>query len=149
MNQKKSHKSTTLSKGQRRGGKAERVHHEPPSHRLDNFNPMKIAEGKRKEKRNRLGSRSGLENLSGMTFWIGIKGGYLEAGFEGREKGLFLAGDCFWLPEFVRAFLLIREIFNLIKIWDLEILIPSKKNCPQEFWDETDSLQSGQSEHWN
>lgn len=68
MNKKKSSlNSTSVSKNQRRAPKHERVHHEPPSHRLDNFNPMKIAEGKRKEKRDRLGSRNGLENLSGTS----------------------------------------------------------------------------------
>ena len=60
----------SVSKGQRDKNKRERVHHEPPSHRLDNFNPMIIAESKKKEKRDRLGSRNKIENLSGTDHGV-------------------------------------------------------------------------------
>ena len=99
MNQKKLPKSENLSKNQLRRGKLERVHHEPPSHRLDNFNPMKIAEGKRKEKRHRLGSRSCIENLSGMII-LKIRDFDQGEGYKVKMRlGFFLSESCFDLDK--------------------------------------------------
>lgn len=68
MNKKKmSLYSLTSSQNRRAVSNLERIHKDPPSSRLDKFDPEKIAEHKRKEKKDRAARNSQLEQYSGES----------------------------------------------------------------------------------
>lgn len=65
MNKKKQSKGILGTPKLQKISKPKGLHREPPSHRLDNFNPMNITESKRKLRKDRVSSISQTENYSG------------------------------------------------------------------------------------